>query len=376
MAAVLDFFEYLLANPWLQRLLLLGGGLLLGMTGELLVRRLRRVARATRWSWDDLLVESLRGMPLTWGALWGAWSALAVGGFPVEEAGVDWAHRGQRLLEVLFLGSLVLVAMRVTGAFVRGASDRSGGAIPSPTLVTNLAQILVAILGAVLILQNQGIQITPILTALGIGGLAVALALQDTLGNLFAGVQIILGRQIRARDYVRLETGEMGMVTDVKARSTTVRTFPDGNQVIVPNSRLATSVVKNFSLPQERLWISIGVGVSYSSDLEQVERVTLAAAREVTAAIEGKPPEEEPVFRYEGFGDSSIDFQVRIRCREFTEQFLVRHEFIKRLHRRYAAEGINIPFPIRTLDFPGGVEGPSRGGGGPGTPPAIGAESA
>lgn len=352
MAAVLDFFEFLLANPWLQRLLLAGGGLLLGMTGELLVRRLRRVARASRWSWDDLLVAALRGMPLTWGFLWGTWSALAVGGFPVEDGGVDWGRRGQRLLEVLFLGSLVLVAMRVTGAFVRGASDRSGGAIPSPTLVANLAQILVAILGSVLILQNQGIQITPILTALGIGGLAVALALQDTLGNLFAGVQIILGRQFRARDYVRLETGEMGMVTDVKARSTTVRTFPDGNQVIVPNSRLATSVVKNFSLPEQRLWISIGVGVSYGSDLEGVERVTLSVAREASEAVEGRPPEEEPVFRYEGFGDSSIDFQVRIRCREFTEQFLVRHEFIKRLHRRYAAEGITIPFPIRTLDLP------------------------
>jgi small-conductance mechanosensitive channel len=362
MAAVLDFFEYLLENPWLQRLLLLGGGLLLGMTGELLVRRLRRVARASRWSWDDLLVESLRGMPLTWGMLWGTWSALAVGGFPVESGGIDWVRRGQKVLEVLFLASLVLVAMRVTGGLVRGVSDRAGGAIPSPTLVTNLAQILVAILGAVFILQNQGIQITPILTALGIGGLAVALALQDTLGNLFAGVQIILGRQIRARDYVRLESGEMGMVTDVKARSTTVRTFPDGNQVIVPNSRLATSVVKNFSLPEERLWISIGVGVSYGSDLEQVEAVTLAVAREASEAVEGTAPEEPPVFRYEGFGDSSIDFQVRIRCREFAEQFLVRHEFIKRLHRRYASEGINIPFPIRTLDLPPGFTAPPPGG--------------
>lgn len=358
--------DYLLENPWLQRVLLLGGGLLLGMTAELVVRRLRRVSRSSRWTWDDLLVAALRGMPLLWGLLWGTWSALAVGELPIEGA-ADWARRGRRVLEVAFMASLVLVAMRLTGSAMRRLADRSGGAIPSPTLVTNLAQILVAALGLILILQNQGIRITPILTALGIGGLAVALALQDTLGNLFAGVQIILGRQIRARDYVRLETGEMGMVTDVKARSTTLRTFPDGNQVIVPNSRLAASVVKNFSLPEERLWVSIGVGVSYGSDLQRVEEVTLEVARETSEAVEGRAAPEPPIFRYEGFGDSSIDFQLRIHCHDFAEQFLIRHEFIKRLHRRFAAEGIQIPFPIRTLDLPPGLLPPSP----PPSPPEV-----
>ena len=352
MDQLLPLLNYLVENVWLQRLLLLGLGLALGLAVEfLLIRRLHRAARGTDWSWDDVVLDAFRGMPVLWFTLWGGWSALELGVFSPDGDGVNWWARGQRVLVILFLASLVLVLVRMTGGGIRSASARADRALPSPTLVTSLAQILVASLGAIIILQNQGIEITPIVTALGIGGLAVALALQDTLGNLFAGVQIILSRQVRPADYIRLESGEQGYVTDVKGRNTTIRTFPDGNLVIVPNSKLASAVVKNFSLPTHSLWISIPVGVSYASDLEEVERATLETAREVMGEIEDTQ-DPEPVLRFEGFGESSIDFQVRIHCRDFTEQFAIRHAFIKRLHARYRTLGIVIPFPMRTLELP------------------------
>lgn len=353
MDRILPMFQYLVDNVWLQRILLLVGGVAVGLAVEfLLVRRLRRAARRTGWEWDDVILAALRGMPILWFTLWGGWSALEMGIFAADGEGVNWWGRGQRVLEIVFLASLVLVVVRMTGGAIRSASARSDGAIPSPTLVTNLGQILVAALGAIIILQNQGIEITPIITALGIGGLAVALALQDTLGNLFAGVQIILSRQVRPADYIRLDSGEQGYVTDVKGRNTTIRTIPDGNLVIVPNSKLASAVVKNFSLPTRSLWVSIPVGVSYSSNLEQVESVTLEVARQVMEAAELTATGKDPVLLFEGFGESSIDFQLRIHCRDFTEQFSIRHAFIKRLHARYNEEGIVIPFPIRTLDIP------------------------
>jgi small-conductance mechanosensitive channel len=216
--------------------------------------------------------------------------------------------------------------------------------------------MIVGALGIILILQNLGVEITPLITALGIGGLAVALALQDTLGNLFAGIQIILSKQVRTNDYVRLSSGEEGWVTDVKGRNTTIHTFPDGNLVAVPNSLLASSIVKNFSMPRQALWVSIDVGVSYDSDLQHVERVTLEVARDVVGEVDGGVPGEEPVVRYHTFGDSSINFEVRIMVREFTSQPPVRHEFIKRLHRRFNEEGIEIPFPIRTVYMKGAGE--------------------
>jgi len=353
MDRIIPMFQYLVENVWLQRILLVVGGVAVGLAVEfLLVRRLRRVARKTGWEWDDVILEALRGMPILWFTLWGGWSALEVGVFSPDDEGVNWWGRGQRVLEIFFLASLVLVAMRMTAGAIRSVSSRSEAALPSPTLVTNLGQILVAALGAIIILQNQGIEITPIVTALGIGGLAVALALQDTLGNLFAGVQIILSRQVRPADYIRLESGEQGYVTDVKGRNTTIRTIPDGNLVIVPNSKLASAVVKNFSLPTRSLWVSIPVGVSYASDLEQVEAVTLEVARSVMEEAGLTAPGHDPVLRFQEFGESSIDFQLRIHCRDFTEQFAIRHTFIKRLHARYNQEGIVIPFPIRTLDIP------------------------
>jgi len=256
---------------------------------------------------------------------------------------------------VLVLGAVVVAGMRAAGGGIEMLSGRTG-AIKSPTLVVNLAKMSVAILGLFIILQNLGIDITAAITALGIGGLAVALALQDTLGNLFAGVQIILSRQVRQRDYVRLSSGEEGWVTDVKGRNTTIQTFPDGNLVIVPNSMLASSIVKNFSMPRTALWVTVGVGVSYDSDLAHVEGIALDVAKQVLGEADGGVPGEDPIVRFHTFGDSSINFDVRMMVREFESQGPIQHEFIKRLHQRFGAEGIEIPFPIRTVIMQGDSE--------------------
>ena len=103
----------------------------------------------------------------------------------------------------------------------------------------------------------------------------------------------------------------------------------------------------------QALWVSVDVGISYASDLEFAERVTLEVAREVLRDVEGGMKDEEPVMVYKAFGDSSINFEARLRVRDFRSQGPVRHEFIKRLHRRYKTEGIEIPFPIRTIVWKG-----------------------
>jgi small-conductance mechanosensitive channel len=251
------------------------------------------------------------------------------------------------------MGAAVLVVMRLAGGAVEVFSTQAGAPTHSPTQVVNLAKLAVGVMGAFLILQNLGIEITALITALGIGGLAVALALQDTLGNLFAGVQIILTRMVRNKDYVRLSSGEEGWVSDVRARHTTIETFPDGNLVTVPNAVLASAIVKNYTYPHHALWVSVDVGVSYASDLEHVERVTLEVAREAMREVDGGIKDQEPVVVYKAFGDSSINFEVRLQVRDFRSQGPVRHEFIKRLHRRFGVEGIEIPFPIRTVIMKG-----------------------
>jgi len=340
--------ELLTQGPWPSQLGLIVSGLILGFLVEkVLVRWFRWMSRRTETKWDDLVVDSIHNMPLVWFTTLGVWGALTLGGTPLVVK-----QFATRMLPLVMVGSLIIVGMRLAGGAVENLARRNAHALGSTTLVTNLARLLVAILGTVIILQNLNVQITPLLTALGVGGLAVALALQDTLGNLFAGVQIIVSRQVRPHDYVKLATGEEGYVTDVKGRNTTIRTFPNHNMVIVPNGVLASSIVTNYSLPRRNLWIQIGVGVSYDSDLAYVEKVTLEVAAEVLGSVEGGVQSADPKVRFTRFGDSSIDFQVQLFVSEFTDQFLIRHEFIKRLHERFGQEGIEIPFPIRTLHMP------------------------
>jgi len=334
-----------LQSPWVQRSVFVLGGVLVGYLVErLAMRRLHELAKISRFKWDDLVVESLTGLPTIWFASAGVYLASTVGDLSGTMS--DFLSSG---LMVVLIGSVAVAAMRLTGGAVEMLSAKTQGQIRSPTLVVNLARGAVGVLGVFIILQNVGIDITPLITALGIGGLAVALALQDTLGNLFAGVQIILSRQVRPRDYIQLSSGEEGWVTDVKSRNTTIQTFPDGNLVSVPNSMLASSIVKNFSFPRTALWVSIEVGVSYASDLDEVERVTLEVARVVLEEIDGGVSGEAPIVFFNSFGASSIDLEVRMMVREFRSQGPIRHEFIKRLHKRYNEEGIDIPFPMRTV---------------------------
>jgi small-conductance mechanosensitive channel len=334
----------ILESVWVQRVGFAVGGLLLGWLVERVgLRRLQKLVANSRFHWDDLLIASLRGLPTIWLGAAGVYFALEVGSVPAVVAST-----ADTVLTIVVIGSIAFGLMRLAGGAVETLSTRSQGAIGSPTLVVNLAKIAIGLLGVFIILQNLGIDITPLITALGIGGLAVALALQDTLGNLFAGVQIILSRQVRPRDYIRLSTGEQGWVTDVKGRNTTIHTFPDGNLVTVPNATLASSIVKNYSFPQTALWIDIDVGVAYDSDLEHVERV----AREVAESVverDGDAPGQDPIVLFHTFGASSIDFQVRVQVKDFMRQGPIRHDFIKRLHRRFGEEGIEIPFPIRTV---------------------------
>jgi small-conductance mechanosensitive channel len=347
-----------LGNLWIQRLGFVVGGLVLGVLMEFVViRRVHKLAVRSRFKWDDVLIGSVRGLATLGFGAGGVYLALNVGALDPLLVSTT-----QRVLMVLVLGSVVIAATRAVGGAVEMLSDRAGGAIKSPTLVVNLARMGVGVLGLFFILQNLGIDITALITALGIGGIAVALALQDTLGNLFAGIQIILSKQVRQGDYIRLSSGEEGWVTDVMGRSTTIQTFPDGNLVTVPNSLLASSIVKNLSMPRRALWVTLEVGVSYASDLEHVEDVALEVAGQVLADVDGGVPGEDPIVRYHTFGDSSINFDVRMMVREFRSQGPVRHEFIKRLHRRFGDEGIEIPFPIRTVIMQGAQEPPVEGG--------------
>lgn len=225
---------------------------------------------------------------------------------------------------------------------------RKGKVFPNTSIFTNIIKILVYSVGILFVMHVLGIPIAPALTALGVSGLAVALALQDTLSNLFAGLQMLAAKKLKPGDYIQLDTGDEGFVEDIAWRNTTIRAL--GNHIIiVPNSTMAGSIVKNFILPDSQNSVLVPVGVAYDSDLKMVERITIEVGTGIQKSVEGAVENHIPFIRYNEFADSSINFNVILRSSDFTSQYLIKHEFVKALHDRYNKEGIEIPFPIRTV---------------------------
>lgn len=203
---------------------------------------------------------------------------------------------------------------------------------------------------AIIILLKEifNVEIGPLLAGLGIAGLAVALALQDTLSNFFAGIHIIADRMIKIGNYIELENGIKGYVEEIGWRTTKIRML-DNNIVIIPNSKLSQSIIINYYAIQQEMSITIPCGVSYNSDLEKVEKVTIEVAKEIQQNVQGAVKNFEPFIRYEKFGDSNIEFNVILRVNKYVDKYIVIHEFIKKLKQRYDKEGIEISFPVRNV---------------------------
>lgn len=322
----------------------LAAGVLLGYIAKWWVLPvLSKATNRTKWKSDDIIIENIKGWVAFWGLIGGAYVATSFLSFDDK-----YVLGIQKALFAIFIFSFTFVLARVVAQLIELKATNDGSPLRSTSIITNIAKIVVYIIGLLFLLQSMGISIAPLITALGVGGLAVALALQEPLTNLFAGIQIIASGKIRTGDYVQLNTGEEGFVEDIAWRSTSIKAL--ANQIIiVPNNKLANAIVRNYMTPDPENGIAVNLGVAYDSDLDKVEAVTVDVATQIMKEVEGGIPEFTPFIRYNNFNQSSIDFSVIMRGKQFTDQFLIKHEFIRRLKARYNKEGINIPFPIRTV---------------------------
>jgi small-conductance mechanosensitive channel len=336
-----DFSLASLAQYGAPAAVVIGFTLLGLLVQRALLPYLKRLVARSSWRLDDLLVDALSRPLVFWFVLAGLRAAAEM---------LPLAPRPARLVG---LGILVLAILSVTWALARfaaGAVRTTSGVAGTQnvSLLASVAQWTVIVVGILVALQTLGVRITPVITALGIGGLAVGLALQDTLANFFSGIRILAARKIRPGDFVVLETGQDGWIEDISWGQTVVRQ-PTNNIVLVPNARLATAITTNYMLPSLPHNVVVQLGVAYGSDLDTVERVTLEAGRETQRLVPQAVAEWEPILRWKEFGASSINFFFVLQAQSYPQRWDVVTDFIKRLHRRYAQEGIEIPFPIRTV---------------------------
>jgi small-conductance mechanosensitive channel len=299
--------------------------------------RLARVAARTGARWDDALAVVTSRVPF-WAALAGAYASLRFWPLPPDDV-----ERALRVISALAVLSVTFALAGLTARFVASYGPRATPGLPVSALMQNVVRAVIVLLGALVIAKSYGWEITPYLTALGVGGLAVALALQDPLSNFFAGVFLSVSGQVRIGDYIRLDSGVEGYVADFNWRATSIRTLA-ASIVIVPNARLAQATVTNFHEPSREIAVPVEIGVHYLSDLDRVEALATSVAEDVMATVPGAVAGFAPVVRYQSFGAASIGCSVILRAQEFTDQFLLRHEFLKRLHAALAREGVPLPF--------------------------------
>ncbi len=325
-------------------LALLLGTLIAGLiVRRVLFRILREWAVHTQSHLDVLITQSL---PIVlWSLMLGIHIATQNSRIPKE-----YLHYIPTTLQVLWILSLTIAMSRLAGNTVRFYGTRVTGVQSVTSLTQKLAQLVVVAVGVVWLLKVVfDMSLTPLLTTLGVGGLAVALALQDTLSNLFAGFYVSISGLIHIGDYIKLNTGEEGYVTDVNWRCTMMR-GSSNNLVVIPNNKLGQAIYTNYYLPDPRMAMSLTFGVGCESDIDRVETILLDETNSATREIKGLLAEPAPYILFSpGPGDWSLGFQVNFNVAEFADQYKVQSELRKRIFKRLQRDGVSMPFPTRTV---------------------------
>jgi len=343
-----DIFELIqsnqLMNTWFIPAIIVFIGIVLGMIFKQVVHtRLKKAALTSEWEGDDIILHAVESQIV----LWFFWAALSLALRDVEIAEPFGLYVSNFLI-IILMASITHAAAKLIVGLLNLWSKKQGGGFPSTTMFTNFVWITVYSIGLLVILDALNISIAPMLTALGIGGLAVSLALKDTLTDVFAGLHILLSKKVQPGDFVSLDSGEMGYIQNITWRNT--KMLERTNNIIhIPNTKLSNAIIKNYDSGDPSFSVKIPVGVGYDSDLDVVERVVMEVANDLHQYMDEMNKQSTPSFKFRGFGQSSIDFMVYFRGNKYGDQNPIIHEFVKKLHKRFNEEGIEIPFPMRTV---------------------------
>lgn len=342
---MIEEFEAAQQASALQGIAILLVIILAALFTEFVARRwLRRRLHAANQRAGEVAVNALSGQALLWGTLLGL---RAVSRQIIPNAQV--ADSTTSIIGAMVILSMTIVIIRLMTGWTQLYFEQRN--VASISLINNLVRALGVVIFLAIVLGFYGFPITPLLTVIAGSSLGLTLALRDPLANFFSGVQILVSNKIRPGNYVRLGSGEEGYVTDIRWSDTYIRQLSN-NMIVVPNAVMTTTMLVNYDQPEPELTVRVAVGVSYSSDLAHVEQVTIDVANAVMREVAGGVATGEAFVRYDNFADSQITFAVIMRGQSFVDQYIIKHEFIKQLHTRYAQEGIVIPFPMRTLHVP------------------------
>ena len=324
-------------------LILIGSAIFAKLFHFCLVNYVKNFADKTKSDLDDIILKIIT-KPLYGLIIFiGLWFAVKDLSFVKQYA--LWIDK------IFFIGSILIITLivsKVLNVLISRLLKVQKKFEKTPKLIGKVTNIIIYLAAFLVILGHYNVEITPLIAGLGIGGLAIGLALQSTLSNFFAGIHLISDRPVSVGDFIELGSGASGFsgfVEDIGWRTTKIRTIAN-NIVIIPNSKLADSIITNVSYPQKEMGVIVQCGVAYDSDLDKVEKTTLDVAKKIQETVPGAVKEFEPSVKFHTFGESNIQFSIILRVAQRTDKYTIVHHFIKVLKSRYDQEGIEISWPV------------------------------
>jgi len=272
---------------------------------------------------------------------------LAVKSLPLPEKIHVAASGALFILTIAILTNIVyrsldeLLAWYATRMAEKGSGGLDRQILP---LVEKLATIFLVCTALIIILKHFNYDILSLVTALGIGSLAIGMAAKDTLANMISGFTLMIDRPFRIGDRIQLAGGQLGDVQDIGLRSTKIRTL-DNQLLIIPNSDLCNNLLTNQAFPDLRAKGKISIGVAYGSDVDLVKQLLTATALEIPAVLPDPPPEAF----FTAFGDSALQMALFFWVEEYTGLVPAIDRINSLIITRFNEHGIGIPFPTRAV---------------------------
>jgi small-conductance mechanosensitive channel len=301
-----------------------------GIVAGIIVERIFSLGPAAvvrrRWPHAAAGTNALCSAIVLWAFLLGVYAAILNYNLSVES--VDLVRK---ILIGLAVATATYVAGRATMGLIESYNARTSF-LPSASLLPTFAELVIFVLGGMMVLSTVGVSITPLLTALGVGGLTIGFALSTPLSNIFAGLLIIASRQLRPGDYVRFDGGVEGWVVDITWFATTLRDRAS-NYVVMPNAKITSTWFTNFDLPDPNMRVELKATLAADADLDAAERAIVQAAIDTlrSCSIE---PQEQPYVRFTDFNGSRINFSAFLRVDSMKNEQKIRHELLKHLQER------------------------------------------
>ncbi len=334
--------ENYIANPYVRTIVIFVALLvILRVVVSILERILLRLVRKTKTKLDDIIIQK-SSKPITM-ILFFISLAIAVNELTLTENLLKNVNAFIYSGIAIFVGYLiyVLIDIIVFDVWKKIAAKANIGIGESlASLIHGVLKIILFVLVFLYILDIWGVEITPLLAGLGIAGLAIALALQPILSNIFSGVSMILDRSVRVGDLVYLDSETRGKIKKIGLRSTKIRTF-DNELIIVPNSKLAESKIQNIALPEPKTRVVVPFSVAYGSNVNKVKKIIMKEIK----TIKNFCKDPEPAVRFREMGESALNFKAYFYVESFEDRFAAIDEANTKIYNALNKNKISIPFP-------------------------------